>query len=91
MNASSLFVRTCGKCDAFNRQAVGQPAGTCRCHPPVPIMVGVATDPKTGQQFPNVQTFWPQVPDTAGCGDWVKAALSFEFEDEPEAVKEPVI
>lgn len=84
------FARVCGQCAFFHRQMVGQPAGTCRRHPPLPIMVGAITEPGTNRQYPNIQTFWPQVPDTAGCGDWVKAPSPLKFHNEPEVAGETV-
>ena len=59
----------CGSCRFFKR-VPNMRGGLCRSRAPVPILIGMAKDPITGNVFPQVNTFWPQIPDTEWCGSY---------------------
>lgn len=51
--------------------------GNCHSRAPVVMFSGMANDvqgqpvrnPRNGQFLPNIDSYWPMVPDTEWCGD----------------------
>lgn len=79
----------CGSCRYFRRISVGHPQGVCRARPPTPMMITIAKNPVTGDPFPVINTYWPEVPDVEWCGDYTRkpmgAAIDLEKMDRAEA------
>ena len=66
----------CGSCRFFRRAEIGMPGGVCRRVPPVPVMAGMLKHPITQELFPAVKTYWPEIPDTEWCGEYVQRPFS---------------
>lgn len=66
------FIESCGSCRFFSRLGPGNPVGNCRARAPQVVMTGQIQNKITGEVVPMVQTYWPQVPDAAWCGDFTK-------------------
>ena len=68
---------TCGTCKYFKRREVGNIMGACHSRGPSVMFGGMLTDAngqqvrnlRTGQFVPNIDSYWPPVPDTEWCGD----------------------
>ena len=67
-----MIPEECGSCRFFRRNEIGQPRGVCRSLPPVPLMSGMAKHPVSGELFPVIKTYWPEIPDTEWCGGYVR-------------------
>jgi hypothetical protein len=39
------------------------------------MMITIAKNPVTGDPFPVINTYWPEVPDTEWCGDYTRKAF----------------
>lgn len=71
----------CGSCKFFRRNQLLQPAGVCRAQPPQAMMVGLGKNPENGQQFPIVNSYWPQIGDGEWCGAWrIRPAMGAEID-----------
>lgn len=68
------LIESCGSCRFFRRAQIGQAAGVCRAHPPVPMPVGAVKHSVTGEIFPKINTYWPEIPDSEWCGAYEKRA-----------------
>lgn len=68
------LIESCGSCRFFRRLQVGQAGGVCRAWPPVPMVAGIMKHPTTGETFPRVNTYWPEIPDSEWCGAYEKRA-----------------
>lgn len=61
---------TCGYCRFWDRVEKGKAMGACHRNPPTLVMIGSAPHPvMTNRMVPVVDTFWPQVPEAAYCGE----------------------
>lgn len=60
--------RSCGNCQYFRRIEPKHPGGVCRARPPIPVMVGMAKHPVSGQPVAVINTYWPEIPDVEWCG-----------------------
>ena len=67
-----MIPEECGTCRFFRRAEIGQPGGVCRANPPTPVMAGMLKHPITGELFPAVKTYWPEIPDTEWCGAYLR-------------------
>ena len=67
-----MIPEECGTCRYFRRAQIGQPLGVCRARPPVPVMAGMVKHPVTGEAFPQVKTYWPEIPDSEWCGTYIR-------------------
>lgn len=70
-----MIAEECGTCRFFRRAQIGQQGGVCRARPPVPLMLGMLKHPVTGEMFPAVKTYWPEIPDTEWCGGYTRKAF----------------
>lgn len=66
---------SCGNCRFFRRIRIGQAGGVCRAKPPVPMLIGAQSNPHTNEQFPIINTYWPQIPDTEWCGEYARRVV----------------
>lgn len=82
------ITESCGSCRFFRRLTVGMPNGVCRPRPPVPMVVGIIKHPTTGEMFPKVNTYWPEVPDSEWCGYYERKAFGAGIDLSKLAVEE---
>jgi hypothetical protein len=63
----------CAQCKFWEPTVINdtaRPIGQCRRRAPVPVLVGQAQHPVTGQPFPIINGYFPETRPDIWCGDF---------------------